>query len=265
MTSIVKILKTNGDLTNDPIEISKTFHTYYSRLYTINKQQGSREKEKNREEIRKYIEETALPRFSEETIKDLQKEISSEEIQQAIAELVLGKSPGPDGYTSRFYKGFQDLIIPILKKTYNSISNTQIFVPQSTEAHIVLIPKPEKDHTLCNNYRPISLTNIDIRLYSKTIANRIAPILPKHIKLDQTGFTKGRETRDNIIKTCTLVEYVQRTAIPICLLAVDAEKAFDRVGWRFLEETLIQIGMGPKMLSRILALYSNSRAKVRVN
>lgn len=109
------------------------------------------------------------------------------------------------------------------------------------------------------------MTNIDIRLYSKIIANRIAPILPKHIKLDQTGFTKGRETRDNIIKTCTLVEYVQRTAIPTCLLAVDVEKAFDRVGWRFLEETLIQIGMGPKMISRILAMYSNSRAKVRVN
>lgn len=109
------------------------------------------------------------------------------------------------------------------------------------------------------------MTNIDIRLYSKIIANRIAPILPKHIKLDQTGFTKGRETRDNIIKTCTLVEYVQRTTIPTCLLAIAAEKAFDRVGWRFLAETLIQIGMGPKMLSRILALYSNSRAKVRVN
>lgn len=109
------------------------------------------------------------------------------------------------------------------------------------------------------------MTNIDIRLYSKIISNRLTPILPNHIKLDQTGFMKGRETKDNIIKTCILVEYAQRTAIQTCLLAVDAEKAFDRVGWRFLKETLIQIGMGPKMLSRIVALYSNSRAKVRTN
>lgn len=122
------------------------------------------------------------------------------EIQQAISKLALGKSSGPDGYTSRFYKAFQDIIIPILKKIYNSISKTKIFPPQSMEAHITLIPKPEKDHKLCNSYRPICLTNKDIRLYSKIISNRLTPILPEHINLVQTGFTKGRETRDTIIK-----------------------------------------------------------------
>lgn len=65
------------------------------------------------------------------------------------------------------------------------------------EAHIVLIPKPEKDHTICGNFQPISLTTIDLRLYSKIIANRFTTILPAHINLDQTGFTMGREVRDN--------------------------------------------------------------------
>lgn len=234
-------------------------------MYNIRSYQENREKEEECKKINKYIEETALPRFSQEIIEDLENEISTEEIQQAIAGLVLGKSPGPDGYTARFYKKFQDLIIQILKKTYNSISNTQIFTPQSTEAHIILIPKPDKDHTMCKNYRPISLTNIDIRLYSKIISNRLTPILPNYIELDQTGFMKGRETKDNIIKTCTLIEYAQKTAIQTCLLTVDAEKAFDRVAGQFLKEALIQIGMDPKMFNRIVALYSNSRAKVRTN
>lgn len=260
-TSIVKLLKTDGDLTYDPKEILKEFYTYYSNLYNIKTNQGKKEKEKEREGIKKYIEETTLPMFPKETAEDLEKEISIEEIQQAI-EPVPGKSPGPDGYTARFYKTFQDIITPILKETYNSISSIQSFVPQSTEAHIILIPKSEKDHTLCKNYRRISKTNIDIRLYSKIILNRLIPILPNHIKLEQTGFTKGRETKNNIIKTCTLVEYAD---VQTRLLAVDAEKAFDRVGWQFLEETLMQIGMGPKMLSRIIALYSISRAKVRIN
>lgn len=61
------------------------------------------------------------------------------------------------------------------------------------------------------------------------------------------------------------MEFAQRTAIETCMLAVDAEKAFDRIGWCFLEETLKQLGMGPKMRYRIAALYSNLKARVRVN
>lgn len=81
------------------------------------------------------------------------------------------------------------------------------FVPQSMQAYISLIPKPEKDHTLCGNYRPISLTNIDLRLYAKIIANRLAPLMPTSIHLDQVGFVEGREARDNTLKTITLMEF----------------------------------------------------------
>lgn len=113
------------------------------------------------------------------------------EIHNIIDSLVPGKSPGPDGFTSRFHKTFKDLLVPILKRTFNSVSTVQPFVSQGMQAFISLIPKPEKDHTLCGNYQPISLTNIDLRIYSKIIANRITPIIPRYIHLDQVGFIKG--------------------------------------------------------------------------
>lgn len=125
-TSTIKILKTDVEYTYDPKEILEEFHVYYSNLYNIKTLWGTKEEETNREKIKKYIEETALPRFPKEIFEALEKDISIEEIQQAITELVPGKSPGPDGYTTRFYKNFQD-IITILKKTYNSISNIQGF------------------------------------------------------------------------------------------------------------------------------------------
>lgn len=100
------------------------------------------------------------------------------EIQSVIDSLVPGKSPGPDGFTPRFYKTFKDLLVPIMKRTFNSVSVLQPFVSQGMQVFISLIPKPEKDHTLCGNYRPISLTIIDLRIYSKIIANRITPIIP---------------------------------------------------------------------------------------
>lgn len=152
-----------------------------------------------------------------------------------------------------------------MKRTFNAVSTSVPFVPQSLQAYISLIPKPEKDHTLCGNYRPISLTNIDLRLYSKIIANRLTPIIPAHIHLDQVGFIKGREARDNTLKTLTLVEYAQRSSIPSCLLAIDAEKAFDWVGWNFLRETLVQWGLGPVLMDKILALYQSPTAKIQAN
>lgn len=94
-------------------------------------------------------------------IKDLDKEFNKIEVQKAIDSLEPGKSPGPDGFTPR-YKTLREMMTPIMKKTFNSISTSRLFVPQGMEAYISLISKPEKDHTLCGNYRPISLTNIDL-------------------------------------------------------------------------------------------------------
>lgn len=173
-----------------------------------------------------------------------------------------GKSPKSDGFTLRFYKTFKDLLVPIMKRTFNSVSALQPFVPQGMQAFISLIPKPEKDHTLCGNYRPISLTNIDLRIYSKIISNRITLIILTYIHLDQVGFLKGREARDNTLKTLTLVEYVQRPTIPSCLLVIDAEKAFDRMGWCFLRKTLRQLGLSPVLLEKIMVLYHNPTAKI---
>lgn len=157
-----------------------------------------------------YIKETALPVLTSIETTPLDQEFSEDEIQRVIDSLIPGKSPGPDGFTPRFYKIFKEELIPIIKRTFNTVSTSVPFVPQSMQAYISLIPKPDKDHTLCGNYRSISLTNIDLRLYSKIIANRLTPIIPAHIHLDQVGFINGREARDNTSKTLTLVEYAQR-------------------------------------------------------
>lgn len=183
----------------------------------------------------------------------------------AIKNLKNGKSPGPDGFSSRFYKTFTHQLAPLLAKAFNAIDGN--LTPSSTllQAQIVVIPKPGKDPSLCPNYRPISLLNIDLKLYAKILANRLSPLLPNTIHKDQVGFVPGREARDNTTKTIHLMTYIQRNHIPTCLLSCDAEKAFDRVSWPFLSATLSQLGLGPKMLARIMFLYSKPSATVLVN
>lgn len=102
-------------------------------------------------------------------------------------------------------------------------------------------------------------------MYAKILANRLSPLLPQTIHKDQVGFVPGREARDNTTKTIHLITYAHRHHISACLLACDAEKAFDRVSWSFLRATLSQLGLGPKMLTRIMSLYSAPSATVLVN
>lgn len=125
-----------------------------------------------RQNVRQYLEETAIPTLTMAEIEQLETEFSEVEVQNAIDSLVLGISPGLDGFTPRFYRTFKELLTPIMKKTFNSVSTSRPFAPQGMEAYISSIPKPEKDHTLCGNYRMISLTDIDLRLYTKIISNR---------------------------------------------------------------------------------------------
>lgn len=128
-----------------------------------------------------------------------------------------------------------------------------------------MIPKPGKDPNQCGNYRPISLINIDLKLYAKMIANRLRPLLPNIIHLDQVGFIPGREARDNTIRTISLISRARTSDIPMCLLSVDAEKAFDRVDWDFLRATLQHIGLGSVLMARIMALYSSPSARIKLN
>lgn len=99
------------------------------------------------------------------------------------------------------------------------------FLPRLLETHISLIPKPNKDHTLCSNFQVISLIGVDLKHYSKMIANRLQPLLPRSPVY--VGFVFGQEVQDNTIKTLSPIQYVQTSKIPMCLLLV--EKTFDRL------------------------------------
>lgn len=145
--------------------------------------------------IDKYIADTPLPTIDPVVAQELENPFTAEELNQAIKDMAPGKSPGPDGYTTNFYKTLKQHLVPFLLPAFNS---TTPFPTQTLEALITVIPKPGKDNAHCTNFRPISLLNLDLKLYSKLIANRIQPLMPTIIHGDQVGFIQGRQARDNI-------------------------------------------------------------------
>ena len=99
----------------------------------------------NLEEMGKFLEKYNFPKLNQEEIENLNRPITSTDIETVIRNFPANKSPGPDGFTAEFYLKFREEVTPILLKPFQKIAEEGKFPSSFNEATITLMPKPDYD------------------------------------------------------------------------------------------------------------------------
>lgn len=255
--SITKIQSNTGEILTDHNDINNTFLQFYSDLYTSECSNDSNLPHT-------FFENLILPAVSEEQNAKLGADVSISEIVTAINLMQNNKSPGPDGFTSEFYKKFALQLAPTLGAMFKEAFSVGILPMTLRQASVSLLAKKDKDPLLCSSYRPISLLNVDFKILSKVLARRLENVIPDIISPNQTGFIRGRHSYSNLRKLFNII-HSARSEHSEVVISLDAEKAFDRVEWKHLFFTLRKFGFSEGFIAWIELLYSSPLASIISN
>jgi FMN phosphatase YigB (HAD superfamily) len=162
-TQISKIRNVKEEITTNTTEIQEIIRDYFESLYS--------NKFENLEEMDRFLETYNHPKLNQEDNNHMNRYKTPKEIEATIKSLPKQESPQPNGFTAEFHQTFKEELIPTPFKLFHEIEREGTLSNSVYEATITLIPKPEKDTSKKENYRPISLMNINSKILNKIMAN----------------------------------------------------------------------------------------------
>ena len=160
-----------------------------------------------------------------------------------------------------FWTDIKHYLTPSLNYSYIHGDLTDL----QKQSIITLLPKTDKDLSFLTNWRPISLLNVDYKIATKSITNRLKKVISNIISNAQTGFVKGRYIGENIRLMCEIIEYVNEQNLPALLFFSDFEKAFDSLNHDFMFKTLRHFNFGDSLIKWIKLFYNGATSCVTNN
>lgn len=199
----------------------------------------------------------SINRTLPEAAKDsLESPLSNEECFDALKGMKQCKSPGSDGFPSEFYVFFWPEIGGDLIDVLHFCFERGLLSSSMREAILTMIFK-KGDRLELKNWRPISLLNVDYKIATKALTSRLKNVLHHIIHPDQTSSVPDRSIFESLLIIRDSLSYIKQKGIPLALIKIDQEKAFDRVNWSFMFNVLHKMNFGPSFISFVTTLYSD--------
>lgn len=176
--------------------------------------------------VQRFLEQIPLTALSLEAVAELDLPVSVSQIGEAMHSLHPNKTPGLDGYPLEWYCTYQKFLAQKLLEVYDDAFEKGMLPNSLRETLIVLIPKPHKDHNLCESYHPISLINVDAKSLAKLLARRLNKVIASIINSDQTGFILMSSTTINLCRLFTVLQSTGPDPDTRIVVSLDTHKEF---------------------------------------
>ena len=254
---IMHCLNVDGEQINETSQILKHEEMFYKNLYSSDIIKT--------EDIDSYLNNTHFDKtLSTDEALSCDGLLTLEEGKIVVSELKTNRSPGSSGLTVEFYQTFwtkiDKLVINSLNHGFNKGELSHI---QKTGIITLLFKKGDPQNL--ENWRPISLLNIDYKIATRILAQRIQKVLPKIINLDQQGYIKNRNISFNIRQIQDVIDYSENLNLDGAILFLDFRKAYDTVDRTFLFSVMEKFNFNAPFISWIKTLYNNSFSYITNN
>lgn len=244
----------NADIMN--IMIKRFQQLFSSEGYGVQQEQSAR-----------YFGNLVEKKFDEQNSRRLTKQITIYELRRAINGFKNNKSPGYDGFPIEFYKHteYKTMWEIILLCLFNKILTKNALAPSMYMGIISLLYKGKGERDNPSNWRPISLLNVDYKIFAKIITNRLRPFMGNLIGGEQFCSVQGRDIQKAIRLLDDTIFYAESEKQPLIVLSIDQQQAFDRVEWDFMFLVLEKLGLPQQFIGIIKAIYSKTNVRSNIN